>query len=59
MGKLSTIHFFLNRDLKNGVMPLHKEYFYNEELGKKRMQEVVRLLLTDYLGKELLDSTNF
>ena len=31
-------------------MPLHNEYFYNEELGKKRMQEVVRLLLTDYLA---------
>ena len=30
-------------------MPLHNEYFYNEDLGKKRMQGVIILLLTDYL----------
>ena len=29
-------------------MPLHNEYFYNEESGKKRMQGVVSLFLTDY-----------
>ena len=37
-------------------MPLHNKYFHNEELGKKRIQEVVRLFLTDYLVSKLFST---
>ena len=35
-------------------MPSYSDDFWNEESGKKRVQGVVRLLLSDYLGIEVL-----